>query len=128
MRMMNGSSTKSGANCITAKDDISRMASGVATPPSATSLQSVVTGTPTAPKPVATVLPISATKALNIGLKPRPIKMAAGIATAVPKPAIPSSSPPKPHTIMSTKMPLSSVKEVNWSLITSICLLSSKTL
>jgi hypothetical protein len=28
----------------------------------------------------------------NIGLKPRPIKMAAGIATAVPKPAIPSST------------------------------------
>ena len=99
------------------------MASAEAAPPGATSLQSVVTGTPTAPNPVATVLPMRATRAENMGLKPSPMRMAAGMATAVPKPAMPSSSPPKPHTSMSTRMPRSSVNEVNWALMTSICLL-----
>ena len=67
-----------------------------------TSLAKVITGMPTAPKPVATLLPMSDTSAEKRGLKPKPIKMAAGIATAVPKPAMPSNRPPKPHTISST--------------------------
>ena len=127
-RMMKGSSTKSGDSWITAKAEISRIASGEAAPPGATSLHSVVTGTPTAPKPVATVLPMRATKAENIGLKPRPMRMAAGMATAVPKPAMPSSSPPKPQTSIRTSTPRSSVNEVNCCLMTSICFDSTRML
>ena len=105
--------TNKGDSCNTANADVSHIASADAAPSGATSLHSVVTGTPTAPNPVATVLPISATRAENIGLKPNPINMAAGIATAVPNPAIPSSNPPKPHTNIRTNIPLSSVNEVN---------------
>ena len=113
---------------MTANDDVSQMASTGAAPPNATSLHRVVTGTPTAPKPVATVLPIKATSAENIGLKPRPINMAAGMATAVPKPAMPSNNPPKPQTSIKTRMPLSLVIAVNCRLMTSICLLSTRIL
>ena len=67
-----------------------------------TSFAKVITGTPTAPNPVATLLPIKETKAEKRGEKPKPIKIAAGIATAVPKPAMPSNKPPKPHTINKT--------------------------
>ena len=46
----------------------SLMRAGSAEPVAAISLQRVITGTPTAPNPVATVLAMSATSALNIGL------------------------------------------------------------
>ena len=126
--MMKGRMIKRGASWIMAKAEVSQICAAEADPLSATSLQSVVTGTPTAPNPVATVLPIKDTRAENIGLKPSPMRMAAGIATAVPKPAIPSSSPPNPHTRSSTSSPLSSVIDVNCLLITSICLLSTRIL
>ena len=112
IKIMNGRMKNNGESCSTALAAMSQMASCETSLPKA-SLQSVMTGTPTAPKPVATVLAINDTKALNIGLKPKEIRMAAGIATAVPKPAIPSSRPPKPHTNINTIIPLSSVKVVN---------------
>ena len=87
--MMKGMMKKRGESWTITKDEISRIVSVDAVPPAVTSLQRVVTGTPTAPKPVVTVLPNSATSAENIGLNPSPISMAAGMATAVPNPAIP---------------------------------------
>ena len=126
--MMKGRMMKSGDNCMMANADVSQICATDAEPLSATSLQSVVTGTPTAPNPVATVLPTKDTRAENMGLNPSPMRMAAGIATAVPKPAMPSSNPPNPQTSNSTSNPLSSVIEVNCFLITSICLLSTNIL
>ena len=50
------------------------------------------------------------------------------MATAVPKPAMPSSSPPKPQTSMSTVTPRSSLNDENCRLITSMSPLSTSTL
>ena len=127
-RIMKGMRMNSGASCNTVNVDTSQSVCDEATPPGEISLQSVITGTPTAPNPVATVLPSRATRAENIGLKPRPISMAAGIATAVPNPAMPSRRPPKPHTIISTSTPRSSVNDENWLLITSMAFDSTSTL
>ena len=126
--MMNGMISMSGESWMTTLDAMSQMASGVAAPEGATSLANVMTGTPTAPKPVGTLFAINDTKALKPGLKPRPIRIAAGIATAVPNPAMPSSKPPKPQTRSNTMMPRSFVREVNCFLITSISPLSSNVL
>ena len=60
------------------------------------------TGVPIAPKAVATLLAIRLTVAENIGLNPRLIRIAAGIATAVPNPAIASSNPPNPQVSSNT--------------------------
>ena len=60
------------------------------------------TGVPIAPKAVATLLAIKLTVAENTGLNPRLIRIAAGIATAVPNPAIASSKPPNPHVNSNT--------------------------
>ena len=60
------------------------------------SLASTSTGVPIAPKAVATLLAIRLTVAEKIGLNPKLIRMAAGMATAVPNPAIASSNPPNP--------------------------------
>ena len=64
----------------------------------------------------------------NMGLKPRPIRMAAGIATAVPKPAMPSSTPPKPHVNSNTSSPLSEVIWMNCVLMVSISFVSHRML
>ena len=61
------------------------------------SFASTSTGVPIAPKAVATLFAIKLTVAENIGLNPRLIRIAAGIATAVPNPAIASSNPPNPQ-------------------------------
>ena len=66
------------------------------------SLANTSTGVPIAPNAVATLLAIRLTTAENTGLNPRLIRMAAGIATAVPKPAIASSNPPKPQVNSNT--------------------------
>ena len=63
VRMMKGRMIKRGASWIMAKAEVSQICAAEADPLSATSLQSVVTGTPTAPNPVATVLPIKETRA-----------------------------------------------------------------
>ena len=64
----------------------------------------------------------------NMGLKPKPIKMAAGMATAVPKPAIPSNTPPNPQVSNNTSRPLSPVSWMNWVLMVSISLVSTRML
>ena len=108
---MKGRIMKSGDNCMMANADVSQ-----------------ICATDAEPLSVATVLPTKDTRAENMGLNPSPMRMAAGIATAVPKPAMPSSNPPNPQTSNSTSNPLSSVIEVNCFLITSICLLSTNML
>ena len=50
---------------------------------------SAMSGVPSAPKATGAVLPISARPAACSGRKPRPISIAAEIATGVPKPAAP---------------------------------------
>ena len=109
IRMRNGVMKNISESCRMMNVATSQSSSGVATPLAATWLASVVAGRPTAPKPTATVLATRQMTAENIGLNPSPIKMAAGIATAVPKPAIPSSTPPRPHVSKSTNNPLSEV-------------------
>ena len=106
----------------------SQSISGEATPSAATWLASVVAGSPTAPKPTATVLAIRQMTAENMGLNPSPMRMAAGMATAVPKPAMPSSTPPRPHVSSSTSRPLSDVIWMNCVLMVSISFVSQRML
>ena len=80
----------------------------------------VVVGIPMEPKVVGTAL---ATKQAIIdlsGLKPTATIIAAGIATAVPKPAMPSMKLPKPHTRRTARIRLSSVTEDSMDLMVSI--------
>jgi hypothetical protein len=81
-----------------------------------------ITGVPTAPNVVATLLDIRLATAENNGLNPRLINIAAGIATAVPNPAIPSSNPPNPQVSSKTCTHLSDETEVNCDLIISMFL------
>ena len=106
----------------------SQSSSGVAVPLAATWLASVVAGRPTAPKPTATVLATRQMTAENIGLKPSPMRMAAGMATAVPNPAMPSSTPPSPHVSSRTSRPLSEVIWINCVLMVSISFVSHRML
>ena len=73
-------------------------------------LASVMIGVPSAPNATGAVLPISASPAAGSGLKPRPISMAAEIATGVPNPAAPSMKAPKLKAISSTWMRRSSAR------------------
>ena len=128
IRIRNGVMKNISESCKMMNVATSQSSSGVATPLAATWLASVVAGRPTAPKPTATVLATRQITAENIGLKPSPIRMAAGIATAVPKPAIPSSTPPKPHVRSSTSRPLSEVIWINCVLMVSISFVSQRIL
>ena len=92
------------------------------------SLASTNTGVPIAPKAVATLLAIKLTVAEKIGLNPRLIRIAAGMATAVPKPAIASSSPPNPQVSNNTWILLSVEIEANCCLIISIFSVFNNTL
>ena len=92
------------------------------------SCASTITGTPTAPKAVGTLLAIKLTNAENTGRNPRLIKIAAGIATAVPNPAIPSNNPPNPHVINNTCTLLSVEIEENCCFNTSIFFVCNRTL
>ena len=92
------------------------------------SWDSTMTGTPTAPNAVATLLAMRLTTAENIGLNPRLMRMAAGMATAVPNPAIPSSNPPNPHVMSSTCTLLSVEMAENCRFNTSIFPVCSNTL
>ena len=62
---------------------------------------SAMMGVPSAPKATGAVLPISDNPAAGSGLKPRPISIAAEIATGVPNPAAPSTNAPKQKAINS---------------------------
>ena len=127
IKMRNGVMKNINESCKIIKVATSQSISGDAVP-SATWLASVVAGNPTAPKPTATVFATRQITAENIGLKPSPIRMAAGMATAVPKPAIPSSTPPKPHVNRSTSSPLSEVSCMNCVLMVSISFVSTRIL
>ena len=128
MRMRNGVIKNINESCNIIKVATSHSSSGVATPLAATWLASVVAGSPTAPKPTATVLATRQMTAENMGLNPRPIRMAAGMATAVPKPAMPSSTPPSPHVNSNTSSPLSEVIWMNCVLMVSISFVSQRML
>ena len=72
------------------------------------------------PNGVGVPLAIKQTKQENRGLNPRDTSILAGIAIAVPNPAIPSINPPKHQAINRTKMRLSSDTEVIICLMISI--------
>ena len=127
MRIRNGVMKNISESCKIIKVATSQSISGDAVP-SATWLASVVAGSPTAPKPTATVLATRQMTAENIGLKPSPMRMAAGMATAVPKPAIPSRTPPNPHVSSNTSKPLSLVSWINCVLMVSISFVSTRML
>ena len=59
------------------------------------------------PNGVGTPLAIRQTKQENNGSKPKATSILAGMAMAVPKPAIPSINPPKHHATNKTKIRLS---------------------
>ena len=67
----------------------------------------VVVGTPTEPKAVGVEFTISSPTRVGSGSKPRAMRMLAGMATAVPKPAMPSMKHPKLHPMMMARMRLS---------------------
>ena len=54
------------------------------------------------------------------GLTPMPASMLAGIATAVPKPAMPSKKPPKPKAIRRISTLRSALTEVSMALMISM--------
>ena len=62
-------------------------------------LETVVVGTPTEPKAVGIELTTRQPTTTGMGSMPRAIRIPAGIATAVPNPAIPSMKWPKAHAI-----------------------------
>ena len=59
-----------------------------------------IIGVPSAPKATGAVLPINAMPEASNGLKPRPISIAAEMATGVPNPAAPSIKAPKLKAII----------------------------
>ena len=69
---------------------------------------SAMIGVPSAPNATGAVLPINDSPAAGSGLNPRPISIAAEIATGVPKPAAPSMNAPKLKAISSAWMRRSS--------------------
>ena len=79
-----------------------------------------VVGMATEPNGGAMELATRQTTAEKIGSKPRPTIIAAGIATGVPKPAMASMKPPKPHVSSITRTRLSLVTDVRRRLIISI--------
>ena len=77
----------------------------------------VTVGIPMDPNATGVVLATRQTVAAKIGSNPNPQRIPAGIATAVPNPAIP---PPNPHAMISTRTRLSLDTEVSIFLISSI--------
>ena len=100
MTIKNGHRIMNGASC-----KVWVKASCVFSSP--TKLASVTVGIPMEPNGVGTPLAIKHTKHENNGLKPNATSMLAGIAIAVPNPAIPSIKPPKHHATSNTKIRLS---------------------
>ena len=80
----------------------------------------VMVGMPMEPKAVGVALATRHTRAEKMGSKPRPHRIPAGMATAVPKPAMPSIKPPKPQAIRSTSTRLSRVTAVSIPLMRSM--------
>ena len=84
-----------------------------------------VVGTPTLPKAVGVELTISSARTVGIGSKFRATRIDAGIATAVPNPAIPSMKHPKPHPMIRPRTRLSFDTLLSIALISSIAPVSS---
>ncbi len=80
----------------------------------------VTVGTPTEPKAVGVELTTRQPTTAPIGSSPIPASMEAGIATAVPNPAIPSIKLPKPQPIRRSSTRLSFETPANILLISSI--------
>ena len=83
-------------------------------------LARVVVGMPIEPNMVGTPLASRQARMPVIGLKPRAMSMLAGMATAVPKPAMPSRKPPKHQPMRRTRTRLSEETDVSMPLIFSI--------
>ena len=81
---------------------------------------SVVVGMPMEPNMVGVPLAIRQATMAMMGLMPRPASMPAGMATAVPKPAMPSRKPPKHQPMSSVSTRLSELTEVSICLMTSM--------
>ncbi len=79
----------------------------------------VTVGMPTDPNAVGNMLAIMHTMQASIGFIPIPASILAGIAIAVPKPAMPSRKPPKHHPTSRIKIRLSA------ETLVSICLMIS---
>ena len=80
----------------------------------------VVVGMPIEPNVVGTELATRQAIIERRGLKPSATIIAAGIATAVPKPAMPSMKLPKPQAKRRAKMRLSSDTEASMDLMHSM--------
>lgn len=85
----------------------------------------VEVGIPIEPKVVGTELATRQAKIDFSGWNPRPTIIAAGIATAVPKPAMPSMNAPKPHAKRMDKIRISGLTEVNIVLMVSMAFVST---
>ena len=83
-------------------------------------LASVTVGIPTEPKAVGKALASIHTRQAVMGFIPIPASMLAGMAIAVPKPAMPSIKPPKHHPMRSTRTRLSAETPVSICLMTSM--------
>ena len=71
-------------------------------------LASVTVGTPTLPNAVGAAFTIRRAKTVGRASKPIATRIPAGIATAVPNPAIPSMKKPKPNPMIRARIRLSS--------------------
>lgn len=81
---------------------------------------SVVVGIPMEPNIVGTPLAMRHARIAVTGETPSATSMLAGMATAVPKPAMPSRNPPKHQAMSSVRMRLSSETEQSMALMVSM--------
>ena len=86
-----------------------------------------MTGVPSAPKATGAVLPMSERPAAASGLKPRPMSIAAQIATGVPNPAAPSMNAPKAKPISRTWIRRSAARLAMVCFTTSNCPVPTET-
>ena len=89
---------------------------------------SVVVGMPMEPNMVGTPLAIRQARMEVTGETPSATSMLAGMATAVPKPAMPSRNPPKHQAMSSVRIRLSSETEQSMALMVSMPLVWTVTL
>ena len=109
----NGAANVSSICMMAVEEQISRMFRPVM-------LAMVVAGTPTLPNAVGVELMTRQETIERIGSKPSPTRMPAGIATAVPKPAMPSMKLPKPQAMISMRTRLSVETLPSMALMVSI--------
>ena len=88
----------------------------------------MVVGMPMEPNIVGTPLASRHTSTALMGSKPSAIIMAVGMATAVPKPAMPSRKPPKHQPISSASTRWCELTEVSITLIVSMAPVCTVTL